>query len=183
MSGLVNQSDQSALLAAYLERRLELLRYFRTRLRSEEAARELVQEIYLKIAQRSAETVDGEALSNPDAYLFRLGTNLMLDRIRSDHRAARRSAAYGEVYAAAGAETLDEAPSAEDMLVARQKLGKVLEAIRKLPPNAQRAFYLHKIEGLSHAQTAEAMGVSRSSVEKYLMACLKAALASVGGAS
>jgi RNA polymerase sigma factor (sigma-70 family) len=182
VSGFVNQSDQSALLATYLERRAELLRYFRIRLRSDEAARELVQEIYLKIAQRSSEMVDREALANPGAYLFRLGTNLMLDRIRRDRRAERRAAAYGEVYAAAGAETIDDAPTAEDALAARQKLGKVIEAIRDLTPNAQRAFYLHKIEGLSHAETAAAMGVSRSSVEKYLMACLKAALAKVGEA-
>jgi RNA polymerase sigma factor (sigma-70 family) len=175
----VNQSDRSPLLAAYLERRPELLRYFRIRLRSDEAAEELVQEIYLKIAQRSSQGVGDEAISNPAAYLFRLGSNLMLDRIKQERRAERRATAYGEVYATAGAETIDDAPAAEDALAARQKLRKVIDAIRELPPNAQRAFHLHKVEGLSHAQTAEAMGVSRSSVEKYLMTCLKAALASV----
>lgn len=175
----MNQSDRSPLLAAYLERRPELLRYFRIRLRSDEAAEELVQEIYLKIAQRSSQSVGDEAISNPAAYLFRLGSNLMLDRIKQERRAAQRASAYGEVYATAGAETIDDAPAAEDALAARQKLRKVIYAIRELPPNVQRAFHLHKVEGLSHAETAEAMGVSRSSVEKYLMACLKAALASV----
>lgn len=170
-------------MAAYLERRPELLRYFRIRLRSGEAAEELVQEIYLKIAQRTSLSAGDEALSNPAAYLFRLGSNLMLDRMKRERRAERRNSAYGEMYAAMGAETIDDQPSADDAVAAREELRKVVDAIRKLPPNVQRAFYLHKVEGLSHAETAEAMGVSRSSVEKYLMACLKAALACVGGRS
>jgi RNA polymerase sigma factor (sigma-70 family) len=48
-----------------------------------------------------------------------------------------------------------------------------LEAVESLPAPAREAFRLHKLEGLSHSETAETMGVSRSSVEKYIMASLK----------
>jgi RNA polymerase sigma-70 factor (ECF subfamily) len=39
---------------------------------------------------------------------------------------------------------------------------------------------LHKLNGLTHAETAAAMNISRSSVEKHIMASLKAILAKVG---
>lgn len=171
----MESSHRGPLLAAYLERRAELLRYFRARLRSEDEAEELVQEIYLKIVQRRVE----ETVENPAGYLFRLGSNLMLDRLKQARRAARRASAYGELYGG-GEHAADDHPAPEHAALTRQLLEQAVEAVRELPPKAQEAFRLHKLEGLSHAETAAAMGVSRSSVEKYLMASLKAVLAKIG---
>jgi RNA polymerase sigma-70 factor (ECF subfamily) len=50
----------------------------------------------------------------------------------------------------------------------------MMAALDSLPPQVARAFKLHKLEGLSHAETAAVMGVSRSSVEKHISAALKA---------
>ena len=164
-----DRQRQSPLLTIYLERRGELVRHFRVRLRSEERAEELVQEIYLKIAGHNPD-VSG-AIENSGAYLYRVGTNLMLDLIKQERRAARKIDAFGAHLGAAA--NIEPATPADDALAARQHLGLVIAAVRKLPKQAQEAFRLHKLEGLSHAQTAAAMGVSRSSVEKYLMACLR----------
>ena len=79
----------------------------------------------------------------------------------------------------AGDAIADE-PSAEDAAWARLKLGRVIAAVRTLPVNAQTAFRLHKLDGLTHAETARAMGVSRSAVEKYVSATLKHLLREVG---
>jgi DNA-directed RNA polymerase specialized sigma24 family protein len=37
-----------------------------------------------------------------------------------------------------------------------------------------RAFRLHKLDGMSHAQTAQVMGLSVKAVEKHISAALKA---------
>ncbi len=159
-----------------MERREDLLRYFRVRLRSQEAAEDLVQDIYLKIADRGGEDID-----NPAAYLYRLGTNLMLDRIKVRRRAEARDAQWHGAHVSdiGGAQIVDEA-SPDEATAAKLQLSRIVEAIKALPPAAQRAFQLHKLEGLSHAETAAAMGVSRSSVEKYIMASLKLIVAKVG---
>jgi RNA polymerase sigma-70 factor (ECF subfamily) len=160
---------QDPLLTAYLERREELIGYFAVRLRSQEAARDLVQEIYLRIAARPAGDI-----GNPAAYLYRIGSNLMLDQMKLRRRALRRDADWREASGdAVGGIEVAAQPSAERTVAARQQLAQVVEALKDVSPQAREAFRLHKLEGLSHAETAAKLGVSRSSVEKYLMACLR----------
>ena len=55
-----------------------------------------------------------------------------------------------------------------------------MEAATELPPQMQRAFRLHKLEGLSHAETAQAMGISVKSVEKHISAALRTLTARLG---
>src|SRR5512138_2559546 len=83
---------RSALLAAYLERREDLVRFFTLRLRSAAAAEDLVQDMYLRLEAAEPQA----ALRNPAGYLYRLGSNLMLDRLRGERRAAARDHAWRE---------------------------------------------------------------------------------------
>lgn len=158
---------QDPLLAAYFAQRADLVRHFALRLRSPERAEDLVQELYLRIAQRAGT----EPVENPSAYLYRVGSNLMLDLLRHEQRQSRKAAAFATAEQTSGGR--DEQPDQMRILAARQQLERIAEAVSRLPAPVQRAFRLHKLEGLSHAETAAAMGVSRSSVEKYLMTCLR----------
>jgi RNA polymerase sigma factor (sigma-70 family) len=172
----LDDSEQNLLLATYLERRQDLVRYFRLRLRSEEAAEDLVQDIFVKITSMPAEGIE-----NPAGFLFRLGTNLMLDQIKQRGRAGRRDAEWRDANTtASGREEISESSPADVVVDARQRLAAIIEVVRDLPAPVQEAFRLHKLEGLTHAETAKAMNLSRSSVEKYMMLCLKRILAKVG---
>ncbi|MGZ3376396.1 MAG: RNA polymerase sigma factor [Phenylobacterium sp.] len=172
----MDKTDTSTLLATYLARREDLVRYFRVRLRSEEAAEDLVQDIYVKIQGLSDEGID-----NPSGFLFRLGTNLMLDQIKQRKRSGRRDAEWrGANTTSAGWEVMSDASPADAVADARQRLARIIEVVKELPPQVQEAFRLHKLEGLTHTETAAAMNVSKSSVEKYMMTCLKQILAKVG---
>jgi RNA polymerase sigma-70 factor (ECF subfamily) len=55
-----------------------------------------------------------------------------------------------------------------------------VDAVAEQPPQAGRAFRLHKLEGLSHAETARTMGLSVKAVEKHVSAALKALAAKLG---
>jgi RNA polymerase sigma-70 factor (ECF subfamily) len=158
------------LVATYLEKREALLRFFTARLGSAAAAEDLVQDIYLKLCALDP----GAAVANEAAFLYRLGSNLMLDRLRQQRRAAARDADWRDagVTVAGGFEVSDDLP-ADEQVAGRQRLAALLRAIEALPPTHRRAFRLHKLEGMSQVDTAAAMGVSLSSVEKYLRAALK----------
>ena len=165
----MNDNTPSPLVSAYLRKRQDLIRYFTLRLGSEAAAEDVVQDIYLRIVTANVGVVD-----NPSAYLYRLGTNLMLDRLKQQRRSAVRDDAWNSSrHVRMGAEDVANDPPAEEAVAARQKLQRMMAAVDELTPQCRRAFRLHKFEGLSHAETAAAMGISRSAVEKHISAALR----------
>jgi RNA polymerase sigma-70 factor (ECF subfamily) len=166
--------SSSALLELYLERRADLVRFFTIRLRSVAAAEDLVQDIYVRLSCLD----DHTEIQNPTAYLYRLGSNLMLDRLRGERRTAHRDGAWLDSQTVRiGNEEISAEPSAEAAVAARQRLALLTAAIQDLNPQTQRIFRMHKFEGLSHPQVAAALGISRSAVEKHMMAALKHLLA------
>jgi RNA polymerase sigma-70 factor (ECF subfamily) len=172
------EAPRSELMAVYLTKREDLIRYFAGRLHSREAAEDLIQDLYVRLCALDA----GQHIDNPPAYLFRLANNLMLDRLRSGQRAGVRDEAWRRSQAldVAGHQVADEA-SPEQSAAARDRLRRVLDAIRTLPPRTRRAFELHRLEGLSQEQTAQALGVSRKTVEKQVSAALKQLLSKLAG--
>jgi len=171
-------SADDPLLAAYLERRANLVRFLAARAGSLAAAEDLAQELYLKLAGRDR----GEAVGNPTAMLYKMALNLLLDRARGEARSAARDTAWRQATRTdlGGVEVADE-PPADEAAASAQRLRQLVAAVQDLPPQAGRAFRLHKLEGLSHAETARVMGLSVKAVEKHVSAALKALTARLGG--
>lgn len=172
----MDEKSTSPLLAAYLAKRQDLIRYFTLRLRSHALAEDLVQDIYVRIVGTPA-----EAIENSAAYLYRLGTNLMLDRLKQQRRAEARDDAWQESsFVRVGNDPISNDPPSDEAAAARQRLRQLLAALDQLPHQRRRAFVLHKLDGFSHAETAARMGVSKSAVEKHIIAALQQLLALLG---
>ncbi len=164
------------LTAAYLEQREALARFFRARLGAQADVEDLLQDLYLKV---SAIEPDREVRDHR-AYLYRLASNLMMDRWRSGRRAATRDGAWRMVAHQTGlSEDIDDAPSAEAVVAGRERLAALVAALPDLPEKTARIFRMHKFEGLSYADVATNLGVSRSSVEKHMMDALRILTAKV----
>lgn len=171
MTDSLDRGTDVSLVAVYLEKRADLRRFFAARLGSVEAAEDLVQEIYLKLA--ATDDAQAEVL-NPSAYLYRLGSNLMLDRIKQQRRAvARDDGWHAANRMAVGGVDVSREAAADDAVAARERLRQLVAALEELAPDHRRAFRLHKFDGLSHAEVAQIMGVSRSAIEKWISAALK----------
>ncbi|HEX7885134.1 MAG TPA: RNA polymerase sigma factor [Phenylobacterium sp.] len=161
---------RAALLAAYLERREDLVRFFTLRLKSAAAGEDLVQDIYLRIVAKEP----GADVRNAAGYLYRLGSNLMLDRLRGERRRAARDHEWRDSHhTLVGAEEVSEDPPADAAVAARQRLEAVVAVLKDLPDQTQRVFRMHKFDGLSHSEVAQALGISRSAVEKHCMTALR----------
>jgi RNA polymerase sigma factor (sigma-70 family) len=151
------------------------VRYFTDRLGSDAAAEDVVQDIYLKLC-----TLDPDiAVQNEAAFLYRLGSNLMLDRLRKQRRGAARDGAWRADRLTGGLEIAEE-PPADEAMAERQRFALMLSALEELPAAQRQAFTLHKLEAKTQVETAAALGVSLSSVEKYLRAALKHLVARLG---
>ena len=163
------------MLAAH---RPHLVRFFTGRTGSVAEAEDVVQEIWLHIAEPVAGPI-----ANPVAYLHRIGMNIVLDRVRANGRRARRDSGYVEATTtvtatatagmAAGGEAIDDAPSAFDAVAGRQRIAQLAAALAGPPEGAMRVFRRHKIDGLSHADIAAEFGISRSAVEKHIAVALR----------
>lgn len=166
----------SPLASVYLERRDDMRRFFLARLGGRGDVEDLVQELYLKV-----QAVTEEPIENPPAYLYRLASNLMLDRLRQARRSGARETEWRRTHQISiGALDVSDSPDAERAVIARQRLEKLSSALEALAPLTQKVFRLHKFEGLSHVQTAERLGISRSAVEKHVSLALGHLVTKVG---
>ncbi|MEI6281622.1 MAG: RNA polymerase sigma factor [Alphaproteobacteria bacterium] len=166
----VPDTAPSEIIALYLERRASLVRLFAAKLGSAAAAEDLVQDIYLKLATLKLSTV----VHNPMALLYQIGSNLMLDRLRQQKRGLARDTAWRDSRRiSVGKEEIADIPTADDAVSSRQRLLAATATIEDLPPRMRQAFSLHRLEGLSQAATAKAMGVSTKAVEKHISAAIK----------
>ncbi|MDC7694344.1 sigma-70 family RNA polymerase sigma factor [Asticcacaulis sp. DXS10W] len=173
----MTSAPSSALIEAYLQKRAMLVRYFTGRTRNAEQAEDIVQALYLKIERLPPDY----AADNPTAFLFRAGTHILLNEIRTRRRAHDRDQAWTSSQSdQMGDELVAPMPSPEAAVSARQQLQAALCALEELPPRTQDIFRLHRLERLTQAEVAQRLSLSKSSVEKHLYAALKHLVARLG---
>jgi len=167
---MATRDEGDPLLAEYLRRRDNLVRFLAARAGSTAAAEDLAQELYLRLVARDR----AAEVSNAAALLYRMAINLMLDRARGEARSAARDGAWRQLTRSdLGGVDVSDDPPADEAAASAQRLRQLVAAVGDLAPQMGRAFRLHKLEGLSHAETARAMGLSVKAVEKHVSAALK----------
>ena len=114
-------------------------------------------------------------IDNLKAYLWRTARNIAVSEIRSLRSAERHMDEIGR-------ESSDEACyllTPERVLKGKEAFQVVMRALRTMPGRRRRAFVLTRIEGLSHAETARRLGISRPAVTSYVAAATAYILAAV----
>lgn len=171
MQSIDGDTGSAGLGALFTQYRFELLRFLTARCGSREEAEDHLQELWVKISTQATGPI-----ANGRAYLFRMANNLVLNELRSRHRAMARDRNWLENEGGGAAEPEDRPDPAmpADEAIARQQEAALLErAISSLPPGAQRALRLYRLEGIPQGEVAEIMGISRSGVEKHLAVAMK----------
>ncbi len=148
-----------------------LLRFLKARLGSEFDAEEVLHDLWARLATTST----GPVL-NPRAYVFKMASNLALDRRRAERRRVLRDTSitrdnaigYGHERVVAA-----DDPDAASILIERDEHARLSSAIAALPNGARRVLTLHKIEELSHSEVAAHLGISRSAVEKHMAVAMR----------
>jgi RNA polymerase sigma-70 factor (ECF subfamily) len=162
----MKKQQASFIQSIFSQHQLGLKRFITAKFGNESDAEELTQEAFQKFM-----TVESpEKLENPKAYLYQTAHNLALNRIRKQGRQNKYEL---DLKVQMNANEALTPPSPEAIISGRQDLELVLATLQQLPEKVRRAFLLSRAEGLSYREISELMGISVSSVEKYLMTALK----------
>jgi RNA polymerase sigma factor (sigma-70 family) len=159
----------TGLEAIFLENR-DRLRRFLVAHGAGDAAEDLLQELWLKVAAAP----DGP-VAQPLSYLYRAANNLMLDRYRSTQQAAKRDSDWTD--AATTAPGRSDEPSSERKLIAREQLRLAQDALAALGDRPATIFRRHRIDGIAQRDIAAELGISLSTVEADLRRAYAAMIA------
>jgi len=148
-----------------------LVRWLAQKFGDIEIARDIAQSAYLRV-WRYAQT---QAIENPQALLFKTAANLAANEFRARKRLQLLTAqAASETSPSAIEQVVSPTPSPEAAAMAREEVAASIAAINALPEQARRAFILSRFEEKTYREIAAELGVSESSVEKYIITALKA---------
>ncbi len=177
-----NDGDADAF--ATLVRRYErpLYNFILRSVRRRERADELLQDVFLKVVQRSRDFKGNSKLST---WLYTIARNLCIDHSRKmvfrrhksldapGRAASEEGPTLLERTAAEGAEP-DRAAVAEDL---RQRIG---EAVEELPEEQKDVFLMRQVQGMRFREIAEVLGIPENTVKsrmRYALERLQRALA------
>lgn len=131
-----------------------VLRRCRQMLREEAQAREVMQDVFVELLRRRS-TLDDRNLTS---LVLTMATNLCLNRIRTQGRRPEHPLS----------ELLVEI-STIDGVEARTLAGRILDRLFQRHPSDSRLIAtLHFVDGLTHEEVAEEVGMSVSGVRKRL---------------
>jgi RNA polymerase sigma-70 factor (ECF subfamily) len=144
-----------------------LVAYFLKRVKSRNEAEDLTQEVFVRLLnhpdKNNGLTIEG--------YVFTIAANLLRDRAKSVAAAAQKRAHSLNVLDEKDAfnANLIEDRHPERVLVGRQTIQDVLEALAELGERTRDVFILARLENMQHREIATMYGVSVSAVEKMMM--------------
>jgi RNA polymerase sigma factor (sigma-70 family) len=141
----------------------QLQKFLRRRGSTRQDAEDLVQEAVLRLFAYTRKV--GE-VRNTEAFLTRTVMNLAVDLHRRS-RLDRFEPRPVEVL-----DLLDLGPAPEEVLAAEQRLLRMKETLDQVSRRTREVFFMHRLQGLSHAEIARHLGVTTSAVEKHIASAL-----------
>ncbi|HVS76339.1 MAG TPA: RNA polymerase sigma factor [Steroidobacteraceae bacterium] len=139
--------------------RAALQKFLRKFTAGAEDVEDLVQEAYVRVCALPA----GQVVDSPRALLFRIARNLAVDRARQKATHATDDVADFEPL-----NVSSEEAEPDEQVDLRRRFESFCAAVDSLPPLCRRVFVLRKVYQLSHAEIAQVLGLSHSTIEKHV---------------
>lgn len=156
----------------FQKRRAALVRFVNAKVHNQAEAEEIVQEAFIKFCA----AYDPAQVAAPEALLARIASNLVIDRVRGARARATREETWSKIHieGADDCSSRDASPDPARTLAAKQDVQAALQVLEALPAKTRQIFFLHRFEGLSHAEVATRTGIPKSTIEKHMIRAIKA---------
>ena len=120
-------------------------------------ADDLVQEAWVRLACYERE----QTVDKPEAFLMRTALNLSIDahRMRVNH---------GEEVLLDEVVLIDAAPTAEAVVLARERIARLSVCLGRLTEKTRDIFLAYRVDGMSYQQIAQRHQLSIRTVEKHV---------------
>jgi len=155
--------DEQALELLFRKYYTRLCSYANKYFNDPEEAREVVQEVFIKIWEKKEEINPEESLSS---YLFRITFNNSIHRLRHKKVATK----YAEIYKLVYVDNTEISP--HDSLIATELTYNISVAVRKIPPKCRQVFNLSRVDGLKYTEIADTLKISVKTVEAQMSKAL-----------
>jgi len=124
---------------------------------------EIVQAVFLKLWEKR-KTLD--EIENVGAWLRKIAANLCIDRLRAARRVKRTP-----VFELPS--DFPESKGSAEILVQKEMLDAVMEAVKLLPPVERTVILLYTLGGLTTNEIAEQLGTASSTVRNQVLQARK----------
>lgn len=152
-----------------------LLQFLHHHWRNKSDISDLCQDVYVRVYESAQERIP----SPTRPFVFAIARNLLIDRLRRERIVPIEAVADVDALGLA-----IEEPGPDRVVIARDALRRVQEALDHLPPRAKEVVLYKQLDGLSRREIAARMGISEETV-KWHLAIAMGALADIfyGGPS
>jgi RNA polymerase sigma-70 factor (ECF subfamily) len=136
-----------------------LMQFLRSSYRNSSEAADLRQDIYAQLIAAAQKQI-------PDPtkpFVFAVAHNILVDRMRRDRVIAMDVISDMEKLGLAS-----DAPPSDRIVIARDELRRLREAIDQLPPRSREAVTMARIEGLSGREIAARLNLDETTVSRHL---------------
>jgi RNA polymerase sigma factor (sigma-70 family) len=142
-----------------------LVRFLTLRLQSQQEAREVAQEAYVRLLQLE----NADVASFVRAYLFRIAGNLAIDRLR--RRATELRCDEPELFS----NLFTKPPDPETLALEHERTEQIRGFLHELPDTVRDAFMLFRLEDMDQKSIARRLGITdrmvRHHITRALMYC------------
>jgi RNA polymerase sigma-70 factor (ECF subfamily) len=130
-------------------------------------AKDLAQEVFLRVWQTAGSY---EPKAKFTTWIYRVTANLCLNELKSArrrkwlpfHRSDKNVNSVEETFS-------DGSPTAEDVVLAKERSSQITDALQSLPENQRLALILKRYDEFSYQEIAQILGCSVSAVESLLV--------------
>ncbi|MBS1566527.1 MAG: RNA polymerase sigma-70 factor, partial [Bacteroidetes bacterium] len=157
--------DEAAFTTLFFQYTGRLAAFITQLLQSDQWAEEIVQDVFMRLWQNRKLLRDVE---HPSAYLYQMASNRTLDYIKKNAREVRL-----QYYVARRFNPREDANSTEEELDFREIEKLLGEATSRMPAQRRRIYQMVREEGLSHAEIAERLNISKHTVRNHMADALR----------